>query len=219
MSDFTSCSVNIDQPGFYVSDIDRLASSVVNVMGDSVVRTLPEEVVVWDSTVTFEPGFSNVTISAVPPPAFDPDPWSGDEQDLYSAEIGIGITFPSSVYDPSINLEFPGGFLKPAPPLITYNVEPYIPPLNIDIPPLSLPDISFPYLALPDMDITNITKRIKGLKRVNIHFNDMCMSVVDSFASNSTIEDVNISWDAPSNGLYVLMASNGRCVWKAISPC
>lgn len=218
-SSWESCHVDIDQPGFYVSDISVLGSEVTPLMEDSLIRTLPEEVVVWDSKIEYYPVFSDVSWSVKPPAVFDPDPYDGDDQDLYDPEISMGIPFPTSIYNPSVNVEFPGGFLRPPTPKIEYQVNPYMPPLNLDIPPLSLPDISIPYLALPDLDITNIIRNVKGLHTVEIHFLGPCLAASNDFDSTSTTETIWVSWNAPSTGRYALFSSNGQCYWQPINIC
>ena len=226
ISDWMDCDVSIgpDDFRFYVDSdatpsISILASYVSNVQDDSRFNVIPPDLLLWDSKADYHDWSTALDISAIPPPIFRPGPWSGDYQDLYEDEDDTGdVTWDHTIYDESINLEFPKGFLHPTAPVIPYTFDPYQPIIDLDIPPFDIPEIAIPYLVLPDFVINKkITRR--GLRRVQINADDVCMSVTETFISHSKIQEITLSWDLPGSGRYVLMANNGNCYWQPVGPC
>lgn len=221
MSDFSSCPVSISQDDFryYVKDIGYLDSDAAPLSSDSRYNHLPEELRLWDSIAKYWKEFSNLDIQAKNPNIFIPNPWTGDYQNLWTIEdnVPIGRPWDNSVYDASINLEFPDGFLQPSPPTVDYVFDPYQPIIDLDIPPFDIPDIAVPYLVLPDFNITKILRR--GIRRVQINFAGVCMTSTETFTSHSKLQIIDVSWDAPSSGKYVLMVNNGNCYWQTVGEC
>lgn len=221
MSDFSNCPVSISQDDFryYAKDIEVLDSNVASLSSDALYYEIPGELRMWDSTAEYWKNISNLNISAKNPQIFTPNPWSGDYQDLWNVEDAypIGRPWDNSHYDDSINLEFPKGFLEVSPPVVDYVFNPYQSVINLDIPPFDIPPINVPYLVLPDLNITKILRR--GLRVVTIDASEVCMNTSQSFQSNSKYQTIKLTWNAPSNGKYVLMMNNGQCSWVTVGQC
>lgn len=225
-SDWMDCDVSIgaDDFRFYVDSdyeptISILVSYVEPLWHDSRFNVVPPELILWDSEADYHDWSNALDVSAKPPPIFDPDPWDGDYQDLYIDENDTGdVTWDHTVYDDSRNTTFPKGYLHPNAPVIPYSFDPYMPVIDLDIPPFDIPDIAIPYLVLPDFVINKKISR-RGLRRVKINTDNVCMTATETFISHSKIEEITLTWDIPGNGLYALMASNGHCYWQAVGPC
>lgn len=222
MSGSNLCTVSIASSDFryYRKDIDTLDSHVKPLGSDSLYYTLPEQLKLWDTSVKYWSQFENTSISAKNPAQFVKNPYTGDYQDLYQDENPFPVPWDSARYDASVGLEFPKGFLKPTPPVVTYNVEPYQPTIELDIPPFDIPDIVVPYLVLPDFTIKNYIRR-KGVRTINVTFDGPCFNANVTYASKSTIANITIGWNTqpPQSGVYALMVSNGNCYWQAVNPC
>lgn len=222
MSNASLCTVSISQDDYryYVKNITVLDSAVTSLGSDSLYYTLPEQFKLWDSSVKYWDQFENTSIPAKNPGGFRSNPHTGDYTNLYRYENPFPVPWDSAKYDDSIGLEFPKGFLKPTPPVVTYNVDPYQPTIELDIPPFDIPEITVPYLVLPDFSIKNYIRR-RGLRTINVVVDGPCLTGSVSYASKSTIANITIGWDTPppSGGTYALMTSNGQCYWQTVNLC
>lgn len=220
-TDFLSCSVSVNQNDFryYASTIDILTSEAVTLQSDSLFKTLPNELRMWDNSIDYWSNISNLSIPAKQPSAFQPNPWTQDYVNLWKVEddYPVGRPWDNTTYDNSVHLEFPKGFLEVTPPTVEYVFNPYQSVINLDIPPFDIPDINVPYLVLPDLNITKILRR--GLRRITINATAVCMNVSESFQSHSKYQTIDLTWNAPSTGKYVLMVENGQCTWQPVGQC
>ena len=220
-NDFLSCSVSVNQNDFryYASTIDILTSEAVTLQSDSLFKTLPNELRMWDNSIDYWSNISNLSIPAKQPSAFRPNPWTQDYVNLWKVEddYPVGRPWDNTTYDNSVHLEFPKGFLEVTPPTVEYVFNPYQSVISLDIPPFDIPDINVPYLVLPDLNITKILRR--GLRRITINATAVCMNVSESFQSHSKYQTIDLTWNAPSTGKYVLMVENGQCTWQTVGQC
>lgn len=210
-----SVSIASNDFRYYVKNPADVVDSVIQPLGsDSRYNVLPEWAVLWDSTAKYWSNFENASIAAVYPAMFRSDPRNGMYQNLYALENSFPVPWDSTVYDSSTSLTFPKGFLKPESPVVDFSVDPYEPPLDLEIPDIDPPEPLMPAIVLPDVE--------GGGNVGNIVIDtDMCINTSVSYSSDSKTATIHINWGTPppTNGVYAFMAMGGSCYWQRVKIC
>lgn len=213
---FDNVSIAQDDFRYYVkSPSDVVDSAIEPVSSDSRYNRLPAKAVLWDSVAKYWSNFESLPIVTFYPAAFKPDPRTGNYQNLYLPENQFPVPWDTTVYDPSTTMTFPKGFLRPAVPATDFSLDPYEPPLELEIPDVEPPEPLVPALILTD------TAAGKGvLKEIEVD-TDICLDTSVSYSSDSTVATVHINWATPppTTGIYVAGVINGSCAWIRVRNC
>ena len=221
------CSVSIasNDYRYYVKDISILDSVIAPPSSDVRYKVIPAYLKLWDSVANYRSAFESMAVSPlINPVVFNPDPYHGDYQNLWKLERFADWS-ASTVYDSSNSMTFPNGMLKPAMPVVQYNVNPYQPPLELEIPVIPVPQERTPSLTLPDIIIPSSPDPTPtpsgGVMNLSVVCNICYLSASVSFSQDSKSAAIIINWAVPPpvSGMWVPVVVSGQCMWNTVNVC
>jgi hypothetical protein len=214
------CEVSISSTDYryYVKDMSVLDSVITPPSSDVRYKVVPEYLRLWDSVANYRSVFETMPVSpVVNPVVFKPDPYEGDYRNLYKPEDSVGITWDASVYDSVNSMLFPEGMLKPAMPVVQYNVDAYQPSLDLEIPVIPVPQDRTPGRTLPDI----IVPDGGGVGEISVECDVCFLSAGIVYSSDSKSATIQIGWANPpsSQGVWVPIIWEGACLWNTVKIC
>ena len=220
VASYNPCDVSVasNDYRYYVKDISILDSVVLPPASDVRYNVIPSYLKMWDSVANYRSVFEPMAISPlINPVVFRPDPHTGDYQNLYKPETSAGIGWDSTTYDSNNSFTFPKGMLKPAMPVVEYNVDAYEPPLDLEIPVIPVPQERTPSLTLPDIFIPEGG----GVGQISVSCNVCYLNASISYSSDSKSAVIVIDWNnpPPSSGTWVPIVAGGTCMWNTVKVC